>query len=148
MSVRTGAAGAGAVVAAVLKHDATRWRAVIDRALSDDDDEECVYTVVDALRATTTPSSLACDALDALAAAVRRRLDILGGAEFLRVVCRRGLTAVLSRDAAIDAYEMMATGARDASARRALATRPPPREERAVVAAWASRGRGVRGRPS
>ena len=130
--------GAGAVVAAVLKHDATRWRAVIDRALSDDDDEECVYTVVDALRATTTPSSLACDALDALARrCARRRSTSSASAEFLRVVCRRGLTAVLSRDAAIDAYEMMATGARDASARRALATRPPPREERAVVAAWA-----------
>ena len=134
LSVRT-ALDAPAPPSRVLKHDATRWRAVIDRALSDDDDEECVYTVVDALRATTTPSSLACDALDALArGAAAAHRHPRSSAEFLRVVCRRGLTAVLSRDAAIDAYEMMATGARDASARRALATRPPPREERDVVA--------------
>jgi len=132
--------GAGAVVAAVLKHDATRWRAVLDRAATDEtEDDECVRTVVDILRATKTPASLACDALDALARrCARRRSASAASADFLRVVFRHGAVAALSRDAAIDAYESMASGERDASARCALMTGPPPSDASDVVAAWAA----------
>ena len=116
--------GAGAVVAAVLKHDDSWWGGVLERANSED--FSGVRIVSETVRAMKSPRKLKCDALDDLV----RRCSSMSHAEtcseLLVAVARAG--EMVSSAVAIDVLERLASGERDGMSRKALRAWiwPPP----------------------
>ena len=133
--------GSGAVVAAVLKHDASWWSAVLDDANAADELESSsrVRVVTEAIAATKVFDQLKCPALDDL---VRRCAKSSSDASCSQLLIAIAQTEAISADVASDVFESLASsdlGDGASNARKALRAwiLPPPKDV-SVSTSWSN----------
>ena len=115
--------GSGAVVAAVLKHDASWWSAVLDDANAADELESSsrVRVVTEAIAATKSFGELKCPALDDLVRRCAKRSSDASCSQLLIAISQ--FFEPVSADVASDVFESLASsdlGDGASNARKAL----------------------------
>ena len=127
---------AGAVIAAVLKHEAGLWDTVLGRAMrAGFEDFSSVVVLTDTVRAIKNASSLKCDAMDDIVRRCASQSSLESCSNLLIAVAHAG--SIVSASASRDVFESLSSGEREGPGRKALRSWiwPPPTDAE-VTTSW------------